>query len=44
MAKVREVLAGFGEYTEPWPGRGVFNLSARSTIDAWPKVDADEVL
>jgi hypothetical protein len=29
---------------EPWPGAGVFNLSPRSWIDAWEKVDLEEAL
>ena len=26
-----------------WPGSGVYNLSARSTIDAWPKITIESV-
>lgn len=31
-------------YPCKWPGPGVYNLSAKSTIDAWPKVPVEEVL
>lgn len=44
MAELRAWFAAGGLYPCKWPGPGVYNLSARSTIDAWPKVDAAEVL
>jgi hypothetical protein len=43
MASLRTWLDRFDVYREKWPGSNVYNLSPRSTIDAWVKIDAMEV-
>jgi len=44
MRRLKKSFCGIGIYPCNFPGAGVYNLSARSSIDAWPKIDVDKIL
>jgi hypothetical protein len=44
MRRLRKAFDRCKVFPCKWPGAGVYNLSAKSTIDAWPKITIEEAL
>jgi hypothetical protein len=44
MRRLRRAFDARKVFACKWPGEGVYNLSARSMVDAWPKVAMEEAL